>query len=108
MMIPLFKTGLKGQRMVGWSICNYTHMYALFFRVSGTLPTGQLSNIPWRRTGVKYTNNEAYFDVIEEVDAIIDKSGTTVTAEIQGYVSLFTCFTPPARLKPVSSATETR
>lgn len=54
--------------------------------VSGHLPTGQLSNIPWRRTGVKYTNNEAYFDVIEEVDAIIDKSGTTVAAEIQGYV----------------------
>ena len=67
-------------------------MYALFFRVSGTLPTGQLSNIPWRRTGVKYTNNEAYFDVIEEVDAIIDKSGTTVTAEIQGYVSLVHLF----------------
>ena len=55
--------------------------------VSGILPTGQLSNVPWRRTGVKYTNNEAYFDVIEEIDAIIDKSGTTITAEIQGYVS---------------------
>jgi len=54
--------------------------------VSSTLPTGQLSNIPWRRTGVKYTNNEAYFDVIEEVDAIIDKSGATVFAEIQGYI----------------------
>ena len=37
--------------------------------------------------GVKYTNNEAYFDVIEEVDAIIDRSGSTVCAEIQGYVS---------------------
>uniref|UniRef100_A0A8C9S2V9 Adaptor related protein complex 3 subunit mu 1 n=1 Tax=Scleropages formosus TaxID=113540 RepID=A0A8C9S2V9_SCLFO len=36
--------------------------------VGGTLPTGQLSNIPWRRTGVKYTNNEAYFDVVEEID----------------------------------------
>ena len=35
--------------------------------VSEVLPTGQLSNIPWRRAGVKYTNNEAYFDVIEEV-----------------------------------------
>jgi len=54
--------------------------------VSSILPTGQLSNIPWRRTGVKYTNNEAYFDVIEEVDAIIDKSGATVFAEIQGYI----------------------
>ena len=38
-----------------------------------------------------------YFDVIEEVDAIIDKSGTTVTAEIQGYVSWFICFTPQMR-----------
>uniref|UniRef100_A0A665TW78 AP-3 complex subunit mu-1-like n=1 Tax=Echeneis naucrates TaxID=173247 RepID=A0A665TW78_ECHNA len=36
--------------------------------VGDTLPTGQLSNIPWRRAGVKYTNNEAYFDVIEEID----------------------------------------
>lgn len=55
--------------------------------MSATLPTGQLSNVPWRRSGVKYTNNEAYFDVTEEVDAIIDKSGGTVAAEIQGYVS---------------------
>lgn len=54
--------------------------------VSEILPTGQLSNVPWRRSGVKYTHNEAYFDVIEEVDAIIDKSGATVFAEIQGYV----------------------
>ncbi len=61
--------------------------------VSDTLPTGQLSNVPWRRSGVKYTNNEAYFDVIEEVDAIIDKSGSTVSAEIHGYVSRSTfCF----------------
>ena len=29
-----------------------------FFSVSGKLPTGSLSNIPWRRTGVKYANNE--------------------------------------------------
>ncbi|XP_054886132.1 AP-3 complex subunit mu-1 [Poeciliopsis prolifica] len=54
--------------------------------VGGTLPTGQLSNVPWRRAGVKYTNNEAYFDVIEEIDAILDKSGTTVFAEIQGVI----------------------
>ncbi|VVC31830.1 Hypothetical protein CINCED_3A017762 [Cinara cedri] len=54
--------------------------------VSAILPSGQLSNVPWRRSGVKYTNNEAYFDVIEEVDAIIDKGGSTVFAEIQGYI----------------------
>jgi len=65
--------------------------------VSSTLPSGQLSNIPWRRTGVKYTNNEAYFDVVEEVDAIIDKSGSTVCAEIQGYAS-FSLLGAPQRL----------
>lgn len=54
--------------------------------ISEVLPTGQLSNVPWRRAGVKYTNNEAYFDVIEEIDAIIDKQGSTISAEIQGYV----------------------
>lgn len=54
--------------------------------VSATLPTGQMSNVPWRRAGVKYTNNEAYFDVIEELDAIIDKSGSIVSAEIQGCI----------------------
>ena len=54
--------------------------------MSDTLPSGQLSNIPWRRTGVKYTNNEAYFDVVEEVDAIIDKTGVAVFSEIQGFL----------------------
>lgn len=54
--------------------------------VSSTLPTGQLSNIPWRRTGVKYANNEIFLDLIEEVDVIIDKSGTTILAEIQGRI----------------------
>lgn len=59
------------------------------YSVSAILPSGQLSNVPWRRTGVKYTNNEAYFDVVEEVDAIIDRTGATVFAEIQGYVCIF-------------------
>lgn len=54
--------------------------------VSATLPSGQLSVVPWRRTGVKYTSNEAYFDVVEEIDAIIDKSGSVIFAEIQGYI----------------------
>lgn len=67
----------------------YVYLYILYFElcfvcfpggsnVGDTLPTGQLSNIPWRRAGVKYTNNEAYFDVIEEIDAILDKSGTNL------------------------------
>lgn len=55
--------------------------------MSNVLPSNQISNIPWRRLGVKYTNNEAYFDLIEEIDAIIDRNGSTVMCEIQGYVS---------------------
>ena len=55
--------------------------------MSNVLPSNQLSSIPWRRLGVKYTNNEAYFDLIEEIDAIIDRNGTTVMCEIQGHVS---------------------
>ena len=42
----------------------------LFFSVSSILPSGQLSNVPWRRADVKYANNEAYFDVVEEVSSI--------------------------------------
>ena len=56
--------------------------------VSSTLPTSQLSNIPWRKLGIKYTNNEAYFDCIEEIDAIIDKNGSKIMCEIQGYVRI--------------------
>lgn len=51
--------------------------------VGEQLPTGQLSVVPWRRTGVKYTNNEAYFDVVEEIDAIIDKSGIPLDQQVQ-------------------------
>lgn len=65
-----------------------SHLCGGVYSVSSILPSGQLSNVPWRRSGVKYANNEAYFDVVEEVDAIIDKSGATVSAEIQGYVCI--------------------
>jgi len=67
-------------------IKDFYSFYKFVHSVSAILPSGQLSNVPWRRTGVKYTNNEAYFDVVEEVDAIIDRTGATVFAEIQGYV----------------------
>ena len=55
--------------------------------ISENLPTNQLSNIPWRRHEIKYSNNEAYIDLTEEIDAIIDRNGTTLMCEIQGYVS---------------------
>jgi len=51
-----------------------------------TLPVSSLSNVPWRRAGVKYATNDIFLDLTEEVDAIIAKDGSVVTAEIQGYV----------------------
>ncbi|KAJ3278244.1 AP-3 complex subunit mu-2 [Borealophlyctis nickersoniae] len=50
------------------------------------LPSGAMSSIPWRSTGIKYTNNEIFVDLVEEVDAIIDRSGKLVTAEVRGEV----------------------
>jgi AP-3 complex subunit mu len=51
-----------------------------------TLPQGQLSNVPWRRHGVKYSSNEIYFDILEEVDAILDARGGVVSAEVNAEV----------------------
>lgn len=54
--------------------------------VSSVLPACQLSNVRWRRTGLKYTSNEVYFDLIEVIDAILDNSGTTVSKQICGRI----------------------
>jgi len=32
-----------------------------------------MSSIPWRKVGIKYTSNEIYLDIIEEVDAIVER-----------------------------------
>ena len=31
------------------------------------------SPIPWRKTGVRYNNNEIFFDILEELRAIVNK-----------------------------------
>merc|ERR1740133_514113 len=43
-----------------------------------------MSNVPWRKSGVKYSNNEIYFDIIEEIDTIIDSNGQSVMQEVHG------------------------
>jgi AP-3 complex subunit mu len=45
--------------------------------VSDTLGEGAMSIIPWRRSGVKYAQNEITFDIVEEVDAIYERCGPT-------------------------------
>eukprot|EP00300_Choanocystis_sp_HF-7_P037823 c54170_g1_i1.p1 GENE.c54170_g1_i1~~c54170_g1_i1.p1 ORF type:complete len:438 (+),score=101.44 c54170_g1_i1:61-1314(+) len=52
------------------------------------LPEGQLSNVPWRKIGVKHTSNEIFFDISEEVDAVIDASGMAVNFAIAGVINM--------------------
>ncbi len=55
--------------------------------VSHALPSGTISNMPWRAAGVTYTQNEIYMDIIEEIDAIIDAaSGNIVQSDVSGKI----------------------
>ncbi len=55
--------------------------------VSHALPSGTISNMPWRAAGVTYTQNEIYMDIIEEIDAIIDaSSGNIVQSDVSGRI----------------------
>lgn len=55
-------------------------------KVSETLPDGTISSMPWRKTNVKYSQNEIYLDIIEEMDAIVDSSGQVISAEVNGTI----------------------
>jgi AP-3 complex subunit mu len=54
--------------------------------ISSILPNGTLSQTPWRRQGVKYTTNEIFLDMIEEIDAIVEYNGNVIGAKVSGYV----------------------
>ena len=48
---------------------------------------GTISNHPWRKTGVKYAQNEIYMDIVEEVDAIVDRNGMVTSTEVTGVIA---------------------
>ena len=55
--------------------------------VSDELPSGTISNMPWRAAGVSYTQNEIYMDIVEEVDAIVDAtSGNLISSDVSGSI----------------------
>jgi len=54
--------------------------------ISSILPNGTLSQTPWRRQGVKYTSNEIFIDIVEEIDAIVESNGSVVGANVAGSV----------------------
>jgi AP-3 complex subunit mu len=54
--------------------------------VSDALPSGTISNMPWRAAGVSYSQNEIYMDIVEEVDAIVDTMGNVVSLDVSGSI----------------------
>ncbi|CBY11993.1 unnamed protein product [Oikopleura dioica] len=54
--------------------------------VSENLPSGQLSNVPWRKANVKYNNNEAYFDMKENLNMVINKQGSHLLSLANGRI----------------------
>eukprot|EP01060_Flectonema_neradi_P023113 TRINITY_DN3132_c0_g1_i2.p1 TRINITY_DN3132_c0_g1~~TRINITY_DN3132_c0_g1_i2.p1 ORF type:complete len:427 (+),score=65.02 TRINITY_DN3132_c0_g1_i2:89-1369(+) len=44
------------------------------------------TSTPWRRHGVKYSNNEMFFDIIEELHTVIDNDGKIISSEVQGTI----------------------
>lgn len=62
-----------------------THFSTGKSTISDVLPDGTLSNTPWRTLGLKYSQNEIYLDIIEEIDATVDCDGNLV-AEVSGSI----------------------
>lgn len=56
--------------------------------VSETLPGATASCVPWRTADAKYANNEVYVDLVEEMDATINRNGVLVKCEIYGEVQV--------------------
>jgi len=54
--------------------------------VSEELPSGTVSNMPWRAAGVHYSQNEIYMDIMEEVDAIVSSTGAIVSSDVSGSI----------------------
>ncbi|KAL5530266.1 hypothetical protein ACEPAF_6523 [Sanghuangporus sanghuang] len=44
------------------------------------------SPIPWRKLGVKHTANEIFFDISEDMHAIVDKNGSVVSSQVWGTI----------------------
>lgn len=52
--------------------------------ISENVDAGALSIIPWRASKVSYVQNEVYFDLVEELDTIIDSNGQVVSSGVYG------------------------
>ena len=55
--------------------------------VAQALPRGTLTQVPWRKAGVKYRNNQILFDIYENVNCIVDTKGRIVCSTVNGVIS---------------------
>eukprot|EP01061_Rhynchopus_euleeides_P021946 TRINITY_DN3581_c0_g2_i1.p1 TRINITY_DN3581_c0_g2~~TRINITY_DN3581_c0_g2_i1.p1 ORF type:complete len:469 (+),score=193.92 TRINITY_DN3581_c0_g2_i1:138-1409(+) len=44
------------------------------------------SQVPWRKPGIKYANNEVFFDLVESLHTVIDGDGKTLQSSVDGVV----------------------
>jgi AP-3 complex subunit mu len=60
-----------------------------FTHTKNTEPTfGEITtNVEWRKPGIRYSQNELYVDVVEELSCTIDVNGMVVSSEINGKVN---------------------
>ncbi|KAK9895741.1 clathrin adaptor, mu subunit [Cystobasidium minutum MCA 4210] len=56
--------------------------------MSGSMTPSSLFSSPlyWRRSGIKYAQNEIFFDINEEIKAVIDKNGSVINGDVWGRI----------------------
>ncbi|KAF8609266.1 clathrin adaptor mu subunit [Ceratobasidium sp. AG-I] len=54
--------------------------------LAAVAPAPFSSPIPWRKAGLRYNNNEIYFDIIEELEATVGRSGNVVASNVWGRI----------------------
>lgn len=57
-------------------------------RVSDTIGTAAMSVIPWRKSDVRHLQNEIFFDILEELDCIIDTNGAVLKNDVRGTIQV--------------------
>lgn len=60
--------------------------------MSSTLPGATASCVPWRTTELKHSSNEVYVDLVEEVDAIINRLALSFDYLIPLFIPCFTAY----------------
>lgn len=56
--------------------------------MSNTLPGATASCVPWRTADLRHANNEVFVDLVEEMDATINRDGVLVKCEVYGEVQV--------------------